>query len=230
MTTTIKSYSVSKIKTLIDLNHDMINFKVQFSLTSESPFYAIIVNQDTLDNTESDTLEYRYVEDTLTGEVVADKNVYQNYYIILKADRPTNVQVELYTTRLPDVINSRPIQSYTPSHPSPHLSPHPSPHPSSHPSPHPSPRLSRSYSRSPDYSPDSSPSPIRPPSRVKTSKKSQSGMTMTYLLYFFVIAFIAILFYFFYYKKKQTEPITCSNTSLLQKLKMAHGTDDNASF
>jgi hypothetical protein len=95
-------YSISKIKKLIDLNHNMINFKVRFILTSNQPFYALIVDQDTLDTT--DNLQYKYVEDRLSGEIISDKNTYQNYYIILKSDKPTNVDVELHTIHLPDLI------------------------------------------------------------------------------------------------------------------------------
>lgn len=95
-------YSISKIKKLIDLNHNMINFQVRFILTSNQPFYALIVDQDTLDTT--DNLQYKYVEDRLSGEIISDKNMYQNYYIILKSDKPINVNVELHTVHLPDLI------------------------------------------------------------------------------------------------------------------------------
>lgn len=104
MTKRVTSYSISKIKKLIDLNHDMINFKVSFSLHSELPFYMVIINQNTLDNTETDKLQYHYVEKYISGDIVSDKNIYQNYYIVLKADNPTVVVVNLTTTKLPDVI------------------------------------------------------------------------------------------------------------------------------
>ena len=103
---TQNSYSISKIKKLIDLNHDMINFKVLFNISSpdDQQFQALIVNQSTLDSVESDKLEYKTVQGSLSGEVVADKNVYQNYYVILKSDVPIAIDVELQTTKLPDYI------------------------------------------------------------------------------------------------------------------------------
>jgi len=101
------SYPISKIKKLIDINHDMINFKVDFTITSDSdqPFEALVVDQSTLDTVEPNQLKYKTVDGELSGEIVADKNVYQNYFIILKSEIPTSVTVELKTTHLPDYID-----------------------------------------------------------------------------------------------------------------------------
>lgn len=108
--TSVKTYSVSKKVQLIDINHDMINFKVEFVLSSSKPFYALIIDQETLDNTELQNIEFRLVEDSISGEVISNKNVYQNYYIILKSDTPTDVEVQLFTTPLPDVIEPEETQ------------------------------------------------------------------------------------------------------------------------
>jgi len=104
------SYSISKIKKLIDLNHDMINFKVDFKLSSPEgkKFQALIVDQTTLDTIPNDELEYKTIDTSLEGDIVADKNVYQNYYIILKSEEPMSVDVELLTTKMPDYIESEP--------------------------------------------------------------------------------------------------------------------------
>lgn len=115
-TTTRKTYSISKIKKLIDVNNDMINFKLNFNIVAHdttNPFSALIVNQSTLDNTEQGNLEYKLVHGSLSGEVIADKNVYQNYFIILKADVPMDVDVELQTLRLPDHIETKTSASTT---------------------------------------------------------------------------------------------------------------------
>jgi hypothetical protein len=52
-------------------------------------------------------MEYKTVDGSLSGEIIADKNVYQNYFIILKSDVPMSVTVELQTTRLPDYIEKK---------------------------------------------------------------------------------------------------------------------------
>lgn len=114
MSTSIKTYQLGKVKKLIDLNHDMINFKANFEIkTLSKPFQALIINQYTLDTVESSQLEYKQVDTSISGEVIADKNVYQNYYIILRSDEPTEVEVKLETTRLPDLIPIPEIENYT---------------------------------------------------------------------------------------------------------------------
>ncbi len=104
---TRNSYSISKIKTLIDLNHNMINFKVKFNIESKgNTFSTLIIDQNTLDNVETDNLEYKTVDGELSGEIISDKNTYQNYYIILKSDVPVAVEVMLETEHLPDFIGN----------------------------------------------------------------------------------------------------------------------------
>lgn len=105
---TKQTYSISKIKKLIDLNNDMTNFKLTFKATSleNLPFEVLIVNQSTLDNQSSDELDYKTVDGYLSGEVVADKNVYQNYFMILKSETPQAVEVEITRERLPDYIET----------------------------------------------------------------------------------------------------------------------------
>ncbi len=108
--TSVKTYSVSNKIQLIDINHDMINFKVEFELSSDKPFYALIVDQDTLDNTEIQNIEFRYIENSISGEVVSDKNTYQNYYVVLRSETPTEVRVQFITTPLPDYIEHSPTE------------------------------------------------------------------------------------------------------------------------
>ena len=82
------THVLGKIKQLIDLNGDSINFNLNFKVQSKdnSPFHVLVVDQDTLDNTPS--LEYKEAKGSISGNIVADKNKYQNYYLILKSDNP----------------------------------------------------------------------------------------------------------------------------------------------
>lgn len=108
MDDTTNSYSISKIKKLIGLNHDMINFKVQFDIKSDdgSSFQMLVLDQNSMDNVDISSMEYKNVEGSISGEVIANKNVRQNYYIVLRSDVPTSVNVRLQTTQLPDVIEA----------------------------------------------------------------------------------------------------------------------------
>ncbi len=108
-TITQKSYSISRIKTLIDFNHDMVNFKVNFNIVSpeNQTFSALIVNQETLDTQDAETLEYKTVQGSLSGEIVSDTNSKQSYFIILMSEIPMSVDVTLESYRYPDYIENR---------------------------------------------------------------------------------------------------------------------------
>lgn len=104
-----RSYTIGKKQQLVDLNGDAINFKVLFHISSPEgrPFESVIIDQSTLDH--NDTIEYRQVPDgILSGEIVADKNVYQNYFIALRSLETMQVDVRLDFERLPDYIEAAP--------------------------------------------------------------------------------------------------------------------------
>lgn len=91
-----KKLTLTRVKQLIDLNEDLKNFEVQFSVVSDNqaPFLATVIDQTILDNT--DNFSYQTVENgTITGEVKHDKNTYQNHYLLLKADNPCVVTVNI---------------------------------------------------------------------------------------------------------------------------------------
>jgi hypothetical protein len=96
MATTKKTYTVGNVKQLIDLNGNSTNFDIQFSVISQNrePFELLVVDQTTLDNTPN--LNYnRVTQGEISGKLRNDKNVYQNYFLILKAEKPCNCEVEI---------------------------------------------------------------------------------------------------------------------------------------
>lgn len=114
-----KQYTLSKIKQLIDINGDSVNFDLNFKVTStdnETPFQVLVVDQTTLDNTPD--LKYKEVKGSISGNILADKNIYQNYFLILKAENQCIVNVEISKKdlpRTPDIAKS-PITSTHPTH------------------------------------------------------------------------------------------------------------------
>jgi hypothetical protein len=101
----MKTYSVSKVKQLIDLNGDSVNFEVSFKVSSRNkePFEILVVDQATLDSDPN--LQYKSVTNgVISGKVRKDKNVYQNHFIILKANNPCECDVEIQMTELPEFI------------------------------------------------------------------------------------------------------------------------------
>jgi hypothetical protein len=90
-------------KQLIDLNGDSINFDLTFTATSSenADFHALVVDQNTLDKVPHDSLEFKRASGSISGNIVSDKNIYQNYFLCLKSDKPCQVEV---------IINKKEIQ------------------------------------------------------------------------------------------------------------------------
>ena len=110
MNKSTNTYKIGTIKKLIDLNGTSTNFELNFrvSNTEGKKFYLVVVDQTTLDG--ESPLDYKEVTGSLSGNIVADKNVYQNYFLILKADEEIDVNVEL---------EFKEIEKYTPPPPAP---------------------------------------------------------------------------------------------------------------
>jgi hypothetical protein len=106
MTITKSVVPVHKIKKLIDLNGDKTNFDLSFTVksTDKSPFEAIVVSQAQLDDGEP--LPYKNVSQGLiSGNIVSDKNVYQNYFLLLKSENEVECQIEIDIKDIPPKIN-----------------------------------------------------------------------------------------------------------------------------
>jgi hypothetical protein len=118
MSTNVKTYSVSKVKQLIDLNGDSTNFDISFRVTSKNsaPFDILVVDQATLDGNPD--LKYKNVSNgSISGRIKHDKNIYQNHFMILKSENACECNVEIQKTDLPKNIPQSPavpVPSTTP--------------------------------------------------------------------------------------------------------------------
>ena len=89
-------YNVNQIKQLIDLNKNKTNFELNFEVKSidDSPFKALVISEANLNS--GNPLEYKDVnEGHITGNIINDKGVYQNYFLLLKSDAPTECDVTI---------------------------------------------------------------------------------------------------------------------------------------
>lgn len=109
MSQTKKTYTLGKIKQLIDLNGDTTNFDLSFNVTCKDDvtFNLLVVDQTTLDNTE--VLAYKDVYKGMSGSIVTKENIYQNYYLVLKSDTPCTVEVEITKKILETFIPESPV-------------------------------------------------------------------------------------------------------------------------
>lgn len=103
------TYNITPQQKLIDLNGDMTNFKLTFTATSSEPFYVLVVDQKMLD--DNVPLNYKKVElsadgksASIGGDIVVDKNIYQNFYLLLKSDNPCDVTVNITKEQIPPNI------------------------------------------------------------------------------------------------------------------------------
>ena len=111
MTTVSKVYQIGKIKQLIDLNGDSTNFQADFHVFSKDkqPFELTVTDQTSLDN--DPVLKYQEVKNgDISGSISHDKNIYQNYFLVLKTDSPCTCTVEITKKELPKAVPQPPVQ------------------------------------------------------------------------------------------------------------------------
>lgn len=96
-----KTYTLGPMKQLVDLNGDITNFDLTFNVTSKngSEFDAVVIDQTTLDNNPNP--EYKKARGNISGNIVADKGVYQNYFLLLRADKPCECDVTIDIKEIP---------------------------------------------------------------------------------------------------------------------------------
>lgn len=97
-----KLINLTNLQQLIDLNQDLTNFKLEFKILSENntPFNAVVASQAKLDSGEP--LEFKNVENgSISGNIIADNGIKQNYYLVLKSEVPTKCKLEINIEEIP---------------------------------------------------------------------------------------------------------------------------------
>ena len=97
-----KLVNVTNIQQLIDLNRELVNFKLDFKVFSENnePFKAIVITQSKLDTEE--IINFKNVDNgIITGNIVSDNGIKQSYYLVLKSDNPTKCTIEINLEEIP---------------------------------------------------------------------------------------------------------------------------------
>ena len=95
-------YNVNQIKQLINLNNNKTNFDLTFEVKSLSnkPIKAVVVSEANLNS--GNQIEYKDVIDGyISGNIINDKGVYQNYFLLLKSDEPNECEVIINIKDIP---------------------------------------------------------------------------------------------------------------------------------
>jgi len=106
---------------LYDLNKNLTNFEIDFSVEADDPshvFQVSVMAQDQLDKTDSSSIPFRPAEGRISGKVTNDNNSYQNYFLVIRTDAGENRPVVIRTqTKIlpsspisPPTIEEQPIQ------------------------------------------------------------------------------------------------------------------------
>lgn len=88
-------YNINERHQLIDLNKELTNFKLSFECESADEYKVYITNQNELEMKNLNELPMKTVKGKINGNIVADKNEYNNYFMILQSDKPTVVTVKV---------------------------------------------------------------------------------------------------------------------------------------
>ena len=96
-----KTVKVTNRQQLIDLNDDTVNFDLTFTATAKNgeEFEVVVVDQSTLDNNPN--IEFKKAIGSISGNIISDKNVYQNYFLCLKAPQPCEVEIDIVKKEIP---------------------------------------------------------------------------------------------------------------------------------
>lgn len=99
---TNKTVNATSRQQLVDLNGETTNFDLTFTAksTTGSEFDVLVVDQATLDS--NPTLDFKRTNGgAISGNIVSDKDTYQNYFLCIKADNPTEVNVTINKREIP---------------------------------------------------------------------------------------------------------------------------------
>lgn len=91
--------TLEKRHQLIDLNKEFINFDIMFeckSVDATKDFEIIVVNQEQLNTIDLTNLTMKRTKGGyISGNIVADEDKYQNYFLILRSATEEPVEVDL---------------------------------------------------------------------------------------------------------------------------------------
>lgn len=97
---------VSDRHVMVDLNKGHRKFYADFDVSADGggEFDILVVNQAQLDQIGPSKLALRTVRDTTSGNVRADSDDYQDYYLILRSAAPRTLTIKTRVTPLGDKV------------------------------------------------------------------------------------------------------------------------------
>lgn len=114
-------FHISKRPQLIDLNNDLTNFRLSFECTSippESEYRLHVATQADLDKTDMQSFPFKTVRGKMNGNIIADENKYDNYFLVVFADQEMDLDVTIDIVPIePKTSPSQVDENSNPGHP-----------------------------------------------------------------------------------------------------------------
>lgn len=109
MTKTVNKYSLNQRHQLIDLNKENTNFALTFDVVSkkgdepiDAEFEALVITQEQLDALPSlNSLVMKKTTNRIGGNITSEDDTYQNHFLVLRADKPVDVDVHIDLRKIP---------------------------------------------------------------------------------------------------------------------------------
>jgi len=118
MTTKTFDIEINSKHQLLDLNNDLVNFDLNFKVTAENEteFQGLVLSKDELDKfPDLNDIEMKSAPGYLKGNINANDNEYQNYFLILKKQDGSvkaNVELEIEELKSLEVENNTEVQKH----------------------------------------------------------------------------------------------------------------------
>lgn len=98
MPQTVQKYVLGPRHQFIDLNKELINFKLDFQVVASDPlkeFEVLVVEQKQLDSMDIKNLQMKKIKGKIGGSIQANKNEYKNYFLVVKSSDNENLEADV---------------------------------------------------------------------------------------------------------------------------------------
>jgi hypothetical protein len=113
MDQTESKISLGEKMEIIQLNGSLTNFHSEFKIVSEdnAPFSAVVINHKSLDEMGEENVEFKSApKGIFAGEITEASDEYDNWYIAVKAPKPTNALLTIDTVEISPLKHEEDVQ------------------------------------------------------------------------------------------------------------------------
>jgi hypothetical protein len=102
-----ENFVISPSRELVPISNNLTNFQTDFSIVSDRPFRALIVNQELLDKSDEDVQLRNVSNGVFSGKIVKDSGKKDEWYIAVEADEVISAKLHFTTKEIPEAASPR---------------------------------------------------------------------------------------------------------------------------